>query len=124
MIGWRIKVIQYLHITFYNFAKTCRSIQKKVWGDLFPVNYEHPSPKLIKNFVQWSSSILCLAGGEEFTRTLPPFDVYGGDIMDHNDSKYDICPVCGSDEVYYENPNTGYGGYVCQDCGYEFPIEE
>lgn len=30
------------------------------------------------------------------------------------------CPVCGSDEIYYENPRTGYGGYVCDDCGYKF----
>ncbi|KUO75557.1 MAG: hypothetical protein APF81_27455 [Desulfosporosinus sp. BRH_c37] len=33
----------------------------------------------------------------------------------------DMCPECGSDEVYYENPNTGCGGYACMDCGYEYP---
>lgn len=27
-----------------------------------------------------------------------------------------ICPECGSDEVYYENPNTGSGQYTCQEC--------
>jgi DNA-directed RNA polymerase subunit M/transcription elongation factor TFIIS len=39
-------------------------------------------------------------------------------------SRYGFCPECGSDEVYYENPRTGYGGYVCLDCGYEFPREK
>lgn len=29
-----------------------------------------------------------------------------------------ICPMCGSDEVYYENPRTGSGAYTCQCCGY------
>lgn len=32
-----------------------------------------------------------------------------------------LCPKCESDEIYYENANTGYGGYVCIDCGYEYP---
>ena len=27
-----------------------------------------------------------------------------------------ICPKCNSDEVYYENANTGSGKYTCQDC--------
>ena len=34
------------------------------------------------------------------------------------------CRQCGSDEVYYENPRTGCGGYACTDCGYEFPKGE
>ncbi|MEN6565882.1 MAG: hypothetical protein ABFC57_06240 [Veillonellales bacterium] len=44
-----------------------------------------------------------------------------------------ICPECGSDEVYYENPNTGSGLYTCQDCefmgneedfNYSVPVKE
>jgi hypothetical protein len=33
------------------------------------------------------------------------------------------CPECHSDEVYYENANTGSGKYTCQDCGWEAPNE-
>ena len=29
-----------------------------------------------------------------------------------------ICPKCGSNEVYYENPRTGNGLYNCDDCGF------
>jgi len=28
-----------------------------------------------------------------------------------------ICPKCGNDEVYYENPRTGNGLYNCDFCG-------
>jgi DNA-directed RNA polymerase subunit M/transcription elongation factor TFIIS len=33
-----------------------------------------------------------------------------------------ICPICGNDEVYYENPRTGAGCYVCHWCEHEFDI--
>lgn len=29
-----------------------------------------------------------------------------------------ICPECGSDEIYYENPTTGNGLYNCDECGF------
>jgi hypothetical protein len=29
------------------------------------------------------------------------------------------CPECHSDEVYYENPNTSSGKYICQFCEWE-----
>jgi len=28
-----------------------------------------------------------------------------------------VCPKCGNDEVYYENPRTGNGLYNCEFCG-------
>lgn len=32
--------------------------------------------------------------------------------------RYDDCPKCGDEEVYYENPRTGNGLYNCDSCGY------
>jgi ribosomal protein L37AE/L43A len=29
-----------------------------------------------------------------------------------------ICPKCGNNEIYYENPRTGNGLYNCDYCGH------
>jgi hypothetical protein len=35
-----------------------------------------------------------------------------------------MCPECGSEDVYYENPRTGCGTYACCDCGHELTPEQ
>lgn len=29
-----------------------------------------------------------------------------------------VCPKCGNEEIYYENPRSGNGLYNCDYCGY------